>query len=133
MEGNPYRRTLFGVPEEEIEGKFTDWQKQARYHVDTTVVLAVDTTNVSPQEYRTAPNITFLATNRAIINIYRSWEFTGSFQEFQDYYAKMEMTLDRYIMDLQNRLNNARRQTGGIGSWYIDYSMNDRKIQVFKT
>lgn len=132
FEGNPYRRDLFNISEEEVQGQFPGWQKNARYNVDVTVVLAVDTTNVSPGEYRIAPNITFLATNRAIIHVYKSWEYVGSFPNFQNYYAKMEMTLNRYIDDLANRLNAARRQSGGIGSWYIDYSLNDRKIEVHK-
>jgi len=126
----PYQRDLFGVPEEEIKNKFKGWEKNARYDVSMTVIVQIDTTNVSEAEYSVAPNITFLSSNQAIVNIYKTFSFTGSLTEFQDWYAKQETSLQYYVEDLLNRLNSARRQSGLTGSWYINYSLDDRTIIV---
>jgi hypothetical protein len=62
----PYSRNISEVQEKEIDGKFDGWQKKADYNVRQTVILQVDTTNVSPAEYGIAPNIAFLSDNSAI-------------------------------------------------------------------
>ncbi len=126
----PYQRDLFGIPEEEIDGKFSGWKKAARYTATMTVIIQVDTTNVSDLEYSVAPNITFLSTNQAIVNIYKTYSFTGSFKEFQEWYSKQESSLQYYVQDLLTRLNAARKQAGLTGSWYINYSLADRKLEV---
>lgn len=127
----PLHRDLFGISVEEVEGKFDGWQQRAIYTVQVTIVLQIDTTNVSPGEKQIAPNITFLATNRAIINIYRIWTTQPmSFSEFQNYYAQREMALERYVENLLSRLNTVRARAKLIGSWYINYGLNDRKIEV---
>lgn len=128
----PYQRDLFGVPDEEIKGRFSGWQKQAHYSIAITVILQIDTTNVSGAEYSVSPSITFLATNQAIVNIYKTFSFTGSQAEFQDWYAKQETSLEYYTTGLVNRLNSARGTTGLPGSWYINYSLNSRTIEVHK-
>jgi hypothetical protein len=131
FEDYPYRRNLFGVSEEEIDGKFEGWQKNARYEIDTTVVLTLRGTDVSPAEYQIAPNIRSLPNNTAILHIYNSWSYTGSFQSFQTYYANREMSLQRYVDDLTSRLNTARHVTLP-GSWTTDFTQSDRRIRVFK-
>jgi len=129
----PYQRDLFGVPEEEIDGQFSGWKKSARYTVTMTVIIQIDTTNVSSEEYSVAPNITFLSSNQAIVNIYKTFSFTGSLTEFQEWYAQQESSLQFYVDDLLSRLNSTRAQSGHTGSWYINYSLDDRKIEVHKT
>jgi len=130
----PLHRDLFNISEDDIEGeKFEGWKESAVYDVSATVVLQVDTTNVSSQEYSIAPNISFLSTNQAIVNIYRHWrEGPMPFQTFQSEYAQREMALERYVDQLASKLNNARMQAGLPGSWYINYSLNERKIEVHK-
>lgn len=130
----PLHRDLLNVNEEEIEGtKFKGWRKKANYTVETQVVLQVDTTNVSADEYQIAPNISFLSTNQAIVNIYKLWQANGiSFPAFQQQYAEREMALERYVSKLASDLNTARAQAGLPGQWYINYSLNNRKIEVRK-
>ncbi len=130
FEKTPYQRDLFGVPEEEISGKFSGWEKQARYTVNLTVIVQIDTTNVSDAEYNVAPNITFISSHQALINIYKSFSFTGSLKEFQEWFAIQEASLEQYITDLVTRLNSARAQAGMTGGWYINYSLDDRQITV---
>ena len=132
FEKTPYQRNLFGIPEEEVTGKFHKWQERARYEVTLTVIIQVDTTNVSDAEYGIAPNITFLSTNQAIVNIYKTYSFEGSFQEFNNWYAQQEASLQLYINDLVDRLNTARAGAGLPGSWYINYGLDDREIEVSK-
>jgi len=131
FEKTPYQRDLFGVPEEEINGKFSGWKNNARYNVTMTVILQIDTTNVSGTEYGVAPNITFLSTNQAIVNIYKTFSFTGSLAEFQEWYANQEASLQYYVDDLITRLNSARTTAGLTGNWYINYSLDDRTINVY--
>ena len=130
FEKTPYQRDLFGVPEEEIKNKFSGWEKNARYDVNLTVIIQIDTTNVSDAEYNVAPNITFISSHQALINIYKHYSFTGSLQEFQTWIATQESSLQYYIDDLLTRLNSARSQTGLTGSWYVNYSLDDRVISV---
>lgn len=130
FESNPFQRDLFGVQPEEVHGRFSGWQENARYTIAVTVVLQIQTTNVSDAEYNIAPQIAFLSTNQAIINIYKTWRFTGSFKEFQDWYAQQEASLEYYVKDLSTRLNSARAGAGKTGSWYVAYSLNDRDINV---
>ena len=132
FEKTPYQRDLFGVPEEEIKGKFSGWEKNARYDVALTVVIQIDTTNVSDLEYNVAPNITFISSHQALINIYKQYSFTGSLQEFQTWFAAQENSLQYYVDDLLTRLNSARSQAGLTGGWYINYSLDDRVITVYK-
>ena len=132
FEKTPYQRDLFGVPEEEIDGKFSGYEKQARYSVNLTVIIQIDTTNVSDAEYSVAPNITFISSHQALINIYKTFSFTGSLPEFQSWFAIQEASLEQYINDLITRLNTARAQAGMTGSWYINYSLDDRKITVYE-
>lgn len=130
FEKTPYQKDLFGVPEEEIKGKFSGWEKNARYDVALTVIVQIDTTNVSDAEYSVAPNITFVSSHQALINIYKTYSFTGSWQEFQTWISTQEASLQQYINDLLNRLNTARGQAGLTGSWYINFSLDDRVITV---
>lgn len=128
---HPLTRDLFNVSEKEIEGKFKGWKENADYTVRVTVVLQVDTTNVSAEEQQIAPNITFIATNQAIINIYKVWQqWYVSFSEFQQYYAIREAALERYIKELLARLNTSRHNQGLYGEWYINYSLDERHIGV---
>jgi len=130
FEKTPYQKDLFGVPEEEIENKFKGWEKNALYHVTMQVVVQIDTTNVSDSEFSVAPNITFLSSNQAIVNIYKKYSFTGSLQEFQEWYGAQETGLEYYVNDLVSRLNSARVQAGLTGGWYINYSLDNRTITV---
>lgn len=132
FEKNPYQRDLFGIPEEEINNKFPGWQEKAHYSITTTVIIQIDTTNVSQAEYNIAPNITFITTNTAIVNIYRTHSFTGSFPEFQAFYSSQEQSLQLEIEKLVNDLNTARAGAGKTGSWYVNYGLNDRIIKVSK-
>lgn len=133
FDNSPYQRSLFGVPPDEVEGRFRGWKRNARYLVRVTVIVQIDTTNVSDMEYGIAPNITFLSINQALVNVYQTWHFTGSFEEFNDWYAEQEANLQFYAEDLAARLNSARRQSGLPGDWYINYGLDERHIQVEKT
>lgn len=131
----PLSRDLFNVDEDEVKGnKFKNWKENANYTVRTTVVIQIDTTNVTPAEYAIAPNLTMITTNQALINIFRLWHRNGiSFSEFQTYYALREAALDRYVETLVNRLNTARQTQKKFGEWYINYALNDREIIVHET
>ena len=128
----PYQRDLFGISEAEVRNKFENWQEHAHYTIELTILLQIDTTNVSAGEYSVAPNITFLSVNQAIINIYKSIHFDGSFQEFQSWYASYESSLQSYINHLLTDLNSCRSTAGLSGNWYINYGLDDRKIYVSK-
>jgi len=129
----PYGRNLFGVQPDEVKDKFEGWEKKANYHVRQTVILQVDTTNVSQREYSIAPNINFLAVNQAIINIFKSYSLNEvSFSEFQEYYGMQEAALEKYSQDLVSRLNSARFDSGLTGEWYVNYGLNERHISVSK-
>lgn len=126
----PLNRDLFGVQPEEIKGRFKGWKENARYSIFVTVVLQIDTTNVSSEEYTVAPNLTFITTNQAIVNLYQTWSFTGSFEEFNTWYAQKEAALEKYTTDLLNRINAARQRAGLPGQWYVNYNLNDRDIEI---
>ena len=130
----PYQQDISNVKEEELQGeKFKDWEKNANYFVRETIILQIDTTNVSPGEKQIAPNITFISNNQAIINIYKTWGYRGiSFSEFKDYAAKRDAALQRYVQELTERLNAARAESGRYGNWYVNYGLNDRKIEISK-
>ena len=130
----PLSRDLFNVSEEEIQGeKFKDWKENANYSVNAQIVIQIDTTNVTPEEYAIAPNITMITTNQALINIYRTWHRRNvSFEEFQTYYAQREAMLNNYVESLISRLNTARRTKKKYGEWYINYSLNDRQVRVYE-
>lgn len=129
----PYQRDLFGISTDEVRGKFDGWQARARYTVRITVIVQIDTTNVSSGEYAVAPNITFISVNQAIINIFKVWSFTGSFSEFNNWYAKQEASLQHYIEELVANLNQARSKANRFGQWYINYALNERYIDVTET
>lgn len=121
------------IEESEVTGKFKGWQHNANYSVSTTVIVQIDTTNVTPKEYSIAPNITYFQTNQAIINIYKQWNVRYlSFSTFQSYYEQREIELLNYIENLINRLNTARREQNKYGEWFINYSLNERHINVSK-
>lgn len=128
----PLHRDLFNVPEEEIEGeKFKDWQTKANYFIRVTIVMQLDSTNVSTKEKEIAPNLTFITVNQAIINIYRTYNINNvSFEKFQNEYARRELALERYVEGLILKLNSARNSAGMPGSWYINYSLNERHIEL---
>lgn len=128
---HPLTRDLFNVSEKEIEGKFAGWREAADYSVRVTVVLQIDTTNVSNEEKVIAPNMTFIATNQAIINIYKVWNKPNmSFTEFQQYYAIREAALERYVKELLARLNTSRHNQGLYSEWYINYALDERHVSV---
>ncbi len=128
---HPLTRDLFNISEKEVEGKFEGWKDSADYTVRVTVVLQVDATNLSDAEERIAPNITRLAVNQSLINIYKIWQRQNiSFHEFQAYYALREASLERYIKQLLSRLNTARHAAGLYGEWYINYSLDERHVAV---
>ena len=131
FEKTPYQRDLFGVPEEEVKGKFSGYEKQAKYVVRFNVIIQINTTNVSPAEYAVAPNITFISSHQAIINIYETHSFTGSWEEFQTWISFQENSMEQNIMDLVSRLNTARHGAGLPSSWYINYGLDDRDITVY--
>ena len=127
----PLNRDLFNVSEEKVENRFTGWKKSGNYTISIAVILQVDTTNVSSAEKQIAPNIIALSVNQAIINIYKIWHKSSvSFSEFQEYYALQEAALERYINELLGRLNTARHNSGLYGDWFINYSLNERHIEV---
>ena len=129
----PLARDLWNVNEGDVENKFAGWERKADYTVTSQIVLQIDTTNITPPEYQIAPNLTFITTNQALINIYKTWHKAGvSFSEFREYYSEREMALERYASDLIMRLNNARHEEGGYGDWYVNYALNDRHITVRK-
>lgn len=131
FEQTPYRQNLFGVSEEEIQGKFDGWEKNARYIVRLAVVLQVDSYNVSDNEHSVSPDI-IRAGNISLVNIYKTFEFEGSFEEFNAWYAQQEYSIQYYVNDLANNLNNARQRAGLNGNWYINYSWDDREVEVHK-
>jgi hypothetical protein len=121
------------ITEEEVKGRFNGWRHAANYSVSTTIILQIDTTNVTPKEYAIAPNITYLQTNQAIINIYKQWSVNNvSFSEFQNYYSEKETSLVAYVEDLLNRLNSARHEQNMYGEWFINYSLDERHISISK-
>ena len=126
----PYQRDLFGVPENEIQGQFKGWEKNARYTVEFTVVVQIDTTNVSDAEYNVSPNIVFMSTNQALVNIYQTHSFTGSLAEFREWCANQEASLQFYVDNLVDRLNTARGSAGLSGGWYINHGLDSRVINV---
>ena len=113
-----------------MHGKFSGWKENASYFVRVTVVIQVDTTNISSEEYSAAPNITFLSVNQAIVNIYRAWSYKGDFNGFNEWYAMQEAALQHYTEDLAMRLNSARQRAGLPGGWYINYGLDERHIEV---
>lgn len=117
---------------EDVKGKFPDWETRASYIVRVTIILQVDATNVSSEEYSVAPNLTAIGSNQAIVNIYQNWSFTGSFEEFRNWYAMQEATLQHYAEDLLLRLNAARQRAGFPGNWYINYGLNERHIECYR-
>lgn len=130
----PYQRDLFNVPETELKfhSLFVGWKENARYAVTVTVILQINTTNVSPAEYSIAPNLTFLSSNQAIINVRKTYSFTGSYDAFQAWYAQTENSLQLYVERLIESLNSARAQAGLTGQWFINYSLDERHIEVFE-
>lgn len=133
FEKTPYQRNLFGIPPGEVQGnKFKNWEDNARYSVTMTLILQIETTQVSEAEYNVSPNITFLSDNTAIVNIYKNFSFEGSFAEFNAWYASQESSLKSYVDDLVNRLNAARAGTGLEGLWYINYGLGERHVEVFE-
>lgn len=135
FEAYPLQRNLFSLDAREIEGdKFPNWQENADYFARATVILQVDTTNVSDKEYTIAPNITFLSVNQAIINIYQVWTARDvSFEEYQGRWAEFETSLEKYCYELIYKLNSARHQEALPGEWYINYGLNEKHIEVSKT
>lgn len=131
---NPINRSIFSVWPDDIEGsRFDGWERKATYLVEVTVVIQINTTHVSPQEYQIAPNITKLSTNQLIVNIRRHWQRNNvSFTEFRNYYELREASLERYVTDLMNRLNTARASAGLSSRWYIETSLSERRITLKK-
>jgi len=134
FDDNPYEQSSWNLEEKDIEGtKFKGWKEDASYRIETTVVLQINTTHVSAEEYKIAPNLSFLSTNQALINIYKTWHRNNvSFNEFRSYYMLREASLDNYVQDLANRLNAARDQHGFNERWFINYSLNSRNVKVYK-
>lgn len=129
----PYQNEITRVNAAEVKGRFKGWKKKADYFVRATVVLQVDTTNVSDYEYGVAPNLVFLASNQAIVNIYKTWHARGvSFEEFNRKYSAWEASLERYSEHLTSKLNNARKRATLPGSWYVNPALNDRQVEVGK-
>lgn len=127
----PLSRDLFNITDGDVDGKFDGWEKKADYTARVAVIIQIDTTNVSAAEQQIAPNITFISTNQAIINIYKVWNKPStSFVQFQEYYALQEASLERYVNELISRLNTARHNVGLYGDWFINYSLNERHIEV---
>lgn len=131
----PYKRNLFDLDTRDIEGsKFKDWQQKADYFVRVNIIVQVDTTNVSTQEKMVAPNITFISTNQAIINIFQTHKFRGvSLKDFNAQYATFEVGLEKQVHDLLYRLNGARNRSGLMGEWFINYGLNERHVEVSKS
>lgn len=129
---NPYKRSVFGIAEETIKGRFAGWQLNAEYKTHMTVVLTVNTTNVTLCEHKAAPNLRFLSDNRAIINAYKAWGFKGSFAAYQEAYATEEEALSNEIQALLKKLNACRKQAKKSATWYIDFHLNERAIAVFE-
>ena len=129
----PLSRDMVNIPEEQVEGhKFKNWQENANYTVQTTVIIQCDTTNVTAAEHNIAPEIYAISTNQSLINIYRVWHRNGvSFSEFQSYYTQRETALNSYVDGLVSRLNAARRAGGKYGDWYVNYSLNERHVAVY--
>ena len=131
----PYKRNLFNIEVSEIKGnKFKDWQKKADYSIRTTIILQIDTTNVSTFEKQVAPNITFISTNQAIVNIYNYHALRGlSYDEFNSQYAKYEFGIEKQVHELLYNLNAARQRAGLMGQWFINYGLNERHVEVSRS
>ncbi len=134
FEEYPYHRNLFALDKGDIEGeKFAKWQENASYSARVNIILQIDTTNVSDKERLVAPNITFLAVNQAIVNIYQTWHVENvSFAEYKNQWAAFEVSLEKYAYELLYKLNNARNEAGLTGEWYINYGLNEKHIEVKK-
>lgn len=130
----PYQRNLFALDAREIEGeKFSGWQKEADYSARVTVIVQIDTTNVSAEEYSVSPNLVFLSTNQAIVNVYQTWHAENiSFDEYKTRWAAFEISLEKYVHELVYKLNAARHKTGLLGEWFINYGLNEKHIEVGK-
>ncbi|HUV72590.1 MAG TPA: hypothetical protein VMW25_06305 [Clostridia bacterium] len=131
----PYKRNLFNIDPENIKGdKRKDWQEKSNYSVRTTIIIQIDTTNVSTQEREVAPNLTFISTNQAIVNVYNYHTFKNlSFSEFNAAYAKYEFGLEKQVHELIYKLNSARHRAGLMGEWFINYGLNERHVEVSRS
>ena len=131
---DPFRRGLFNIDDSEIKGThFEGWKEKANYSITLQIVLQIDTTNVTDCEKRIAPNITFITTNQAIVNIYKTAVLRGkSKEEFNAEEARLETALQKEVYSLQDNLNACRKQAKLVGEWFVNYSLNDRKIEVSK-
>jgi len=134
FEENALNERFNAIEEEDISGKFHNWKKEADYFVELAIILQLDQTNVSEKEMQLAPNITFLSVNQAIINIYRTFSAKRlSFKEFETEYLQYERSVEIEVKRLRNNLNTARSESGLMGEWYINYSLNDRRIEISKS
>lgn len=132
----PYQRNLFAINVREIEGeKFKNWQANANYNARVTIILQLDSSGVSANEYQVAPSINIIAKTYAILNIYQTWHVESvSFESYQKQWGEFEISLERQINEIIYKLNAARRQAGRIytGDWYINYSLNEKHIEVHR-
>lgn len=128
----PIHRNLFALDIREIEGdKFKGWQENANYSARVNVILQIDTTNVSDKEKMISPNITFLSVNQAIVNIYQTWHVENiSFPDYKTKWANFEISLEKLAFELIYKLNSARHRQALPGEWFINYSLNEKHIEV---
>jgi len=134
FKGDPFRRDLFNIPDEMIKGKhFKGWRDKADYAVTLQAVLQIDTTRVTDCEKRVSPNMIFLTSNQAIVNIFKSIVFRNkSKKDFNAEEAKVEIVFEKEVHNLLDRLNACRKREKVVGEWFINYSLNDRKVEVSK-
>lgn len=132
----PFHRDLFALDVREVEGdKFSDWQKNANYAARVNVILQVDSYNISKSEYAVDAGIITIAGTYSFLNIYQTWHVENvSFEKFQTLWANFEVSLEQEVYRKLYQLNNARKQAGlptfYTGEWYINYSNNEKHIEV---
>lgn len=135
----PYRRDLFALSAKEIEGeKFPNWEANANYSARTTVILQVDSYNLTSQEIAIAQakgTLTIVDKTYSMLNVQNNWHAENvNFEEAQKQWANFELNLEREMYDLLHRLNVARKQsklpTLFTGEWYINYGFNEKHIEV---
>lgn len=128
----PLDRTIYSITESEIKGrKFKNWQRKANYTIRATVILQVNATRLSAEEYAVAPSIVMVAPNLYRASIYKFWHRNNvRFSGLRRYYEARESYFERYVLQLMGKLNAARASYGYSSRWFVNTSLNTREIRV---
>ncbi|HUV72250.1 MAG TPA: hypothetical protein VMW25_04520 [Clostridia bacterium] len=128
----PLDRTIYSLTEDDVKGrKFKNWQKNANYTIRATVILQVNATRISAEEYAISPSISMVAANLYRASLYKFWARNNvSFPGLRRYYETRETYFERYVLQLMGKLNAARASYGYSSRWFVNTSLNSREIRV---